>query len=136
MGAGTGQNKGAITGINVTPLVDITLVLLIIMMVSANFIAKGSIKIELPKAATGEDAPISTLGITINQEGHIFLNGERHSREQFVEAVQSRFAEKKEMQAIIDADKLVPHGKVIEVIDIIKAIGIHNFAISIEKTKK
>jgi len=116
--------------------VDITLVLLIIMMVSANFIAKGSIKIELPRASTAEDAPISIVGITINRDGYIFLNGVRHSRSDFIQEVETRFASDNRLQAVIDADKNVKHGVVVEVIDIVKAIGIENFAISIEKGNK
>ncbi len=137
MGSSAGRNaKGPIVDINVTPLVDITLVLLIIMMVSANFIAKGSIKIELPRASTAEDAPISIVGITINRDGYIFLNGVRHSRSDFIQEVETRFASDNRLQAVIDADKNVKHGVVVEVIDIVKAIGIENFAISIEKGNK
>lgn len=134
MGAKAGNSKGPIVGINVTPLVDVTLVLLIIMMVSANFIAKGSIPIELPKAATGGDAPVSTIGIALDKDGVLFLNGERLTREQFIEEVSAKFAKDEKLQAVIDADRRVPHGSVVDVMDMIKAIGIYNFAISIEKT--
>ena len=66
-----------ISGINVTPLVDITLVLLIIFMVTATYIASGGIKIDLPKAASGTEQTKSTLALTLTKDGTLFLNGEK-----------------------------------------------------------
>ena len=64
-----------ITGINVTPLVDIILVLLIIFMVTANLINRPSIEVDLPQAATGEGAEPTTVALTLTEEGALFLNG-------------------------------------------------------------
>jgi hypothetical protein len=66
-----------ITDINVTPLVDITLVLLIIFMVTTTYIVNPTIKVELPKAATGSEQARTTLSLTLTKEGVLYLNGER-----------------------------------------------------------
>ena len=75
---------GAITDINVTPLVDITLVLLIIFMVTAPMIVNNpSIKVELPKAATGDETLKSTLALTLQREaagGYVALRQRREDR--------------------------------------------------------
>jgi len=68
-----------ISGINVTPLVDITLVLLIIFMVTTTYIVNPSIKVDLPKAASGTDQTKTTLGLTLMKDGALYLNGERTS---------------------------------------------------------
>src|SRR5690348_1978980 len=65
-----------IADINVTPLVDITLVLLIIFMVTATYIVSPSIKVDLPKAASGSEQPKTTLALTLMKDGAVYLNGE------------------------------------------------------------
>ena len=65
-----------ITEINVTPLVDIVLVMLIIFMVTTSYIVTPAIKVDLPKAATGSDQAKTTLGLTITKDGSLFLNGD------------------------------------------------------------
>jgi biopolymer transport protein TolR len=65
-----------ITDINVTPLVDIVLVLLIIFMVTATYIVNPTIKVDLPKAATGTDQTRTTLALTLDRTGALYLNGE------------------------------------------------------------
>src|SRR6185295_7892028 len=66
-----------ISGINVTPLVDIVLVLLIIFMVTTTYIVNPSIKVDLPKAATGSDQVKTTLGLTLTKDGSLYLNGDK-----------------------------------------------------------
>src|SRR5437868_15532485 len=65
----------AITGINVTPLVDITLVLLIIFMVTATYIVKQTIEVELPRAAHGGETVSTTFALVVTKDGKFFLNG-------------------------------------------------------------
>src|SRR5947207_15509998 len=75
MAGGAEQDDEAITGINVTPLVDITLVLLIIFMVTATYIVKETIEVELPRAAHGGETVQRTFAVVLNREGRVFLNG-------------------------------------------------------------
>ena len=74
--AGGTRKRGIITEINVTPLVDITLVLLVIFMLTAHLIAKQAIEIELPKAAQGATTAPTTLAVTLTRDGALHLNGQ------------------------------------------------------------
>ena len=83
-GASTYQDEGGdspIVDINVTPLVDIVLVLLIIFMVTASLIVNPGIKAELPKAASGEEIR-TTLALTITKDGQLHVNGEPRTEEE------------------------------------------------------
>lgn len=127
------DDNEAIAEINVVPLVDIILVVLIIFMVTAPMFMKPTINVNLPKAASGEQTAPSKLNIALTADGRINLNGT------FVdeEAVRARATEEVgknvEVQAIISADKDVPHGKVVGLLDIVKGSGVKKFAISIDK---
>ena len=93
-GYGNDDDSGRmIVDINVTPLVDITLVLLIIFMVTASLIVNPGIKVDLPKAASGTETTKSTLALTLNKEGVLFLNGERSSDEGVVALHRQRAAQ-------------------------------------------
>ena len=122
-----------IVDINVTPLVDITLVLLIIFMVTASLIVNPGIKVDLPKAASGTETSKSTLALTLNKEGVLFLNGEKSDDAGVVRFIGSELPKNPQLQAIIAADKVVPHGDVIHVIDLVKRSGVHKFAISTDR---
>lgn len=121
-----------ITGINITPLVDITLVLLIIFMVTATFIVTPSIKIDLPKAASGDTTPVSNLALVLDKSGALYLNGQEASEDDIKAFIATELKDKKLVQAIISADKAVPHGSVIHLIDLVKTEGVTKFAINVE----
>lgn len=121
-----------ITGINITPLVDIVLVLLIIFMVTATFIVTPSIKVDLPKAATGDATPTSNLALVLDKSGTIYLNGRPASEDEIKAFIRSEMAADKQVQAIISADKSASHGSVIHLIDIVKTEGVTKFAINVE----
>lgn len=124
------ENDDLITGINVTPLVDITLVLLIIFMVTATFIVAPSIPVQLPKATTGEPSPVTNIAVVIGSNGELFLNGNPVTEEGLKSFIRANRAQ--EMNAIIGADREVKHGTVIHIIDILREEGIKKFAINVE----
>src|SRR5271163_3838866 len=70
-----GSGGGPIVGINVTPMVDVVLVLLVIMMVSATYIVQQSLKVELPKTATSDEAAASPAAVTITRDGSFLFGG-------------------------------------------------------------
>src|SRR5450432_2555274 len=123
-----------IVGINVTPLVDITLVLLIIFMVTASYIVSPAIKVDLPKAASGSEQTKTTLAITISKDNAVYLNGERTNDSGIVSYIQSELPKNPALQAIT-ADKVVAHGDVIHVIDLVKRSGVHRFALNVDPGK-
>ena len=124
------DGAGAISDINVTPLVDVVLVLLIIFMVTAKLIVARGISVDSPKTASGEEVK-STLQVTIDEERVLYVNGDRYDS---VDAAQARVvemrAENPEVKAIITADRGVPHGDVMRVIDFVKLAGVTKFALT------
>lgn len=123
----------AIADINVVPLVDIILVVLIIFMVTAPMFMKPSINVNLPKAASGDKTAPSKLNISLTADGKINLNGQFVDAEAVKLKATEELAKNAEVQAIISADKDVPHGQVVGILDIVKTVGVKKFAISIEK---
>ena len=128
---GADRNE-TIAEINVVPLVDIVLVILIIFMVSAPIFIKPSINVNLPQAASGTENKPSTINVTINASGKLDLNGATITKEALAEKVGAEVAKNPEVSAVISADKTVPHGTVIEILDSLQLKGIKKFAINVE----
>lgn len=124
-----------IADINIVPFVDIILVILIIFMVTAPVILKPSINVNLPQAGSGDNTTPSELTISIQANGDVALNG-KSSTEEEIKAYSTEISKTSpETQAIISADKDVPHGRVIGIIDAVKSGGVKKFAITIDKKK-
>jgi len=129
----SGSDDEPMSEINIVPFVDIILVVLIIFMVATPLIMRKSIQVNLPKAGAGDDTTPSELTISISTDGSVFLNG-KPSDEPAITAYAKELAEKRpDIQAIISADKEVPHGRVVTVIDSVKTGGVKRFAITIDK---
>lgn len=128
-----GDDNEAIADINVVPLVDIILVVLIIFMVTAPMFMKPTINVNLPKAASGDKTAPSKLNIALTADGRINLNGSFVDEEAVKLKAADEVAKNGDVQAIISADKDVPHGKVVAVLDVVKGAGVKKFAISIDK---
>ena len=129
----TDLDNEAIADINVVPLVDIVLVVLIIFMVTAPMFIKPTINVNLPKAASGDQTAPSKLNIALTADGRINLNGAFVDEASVKQEALDEVAKNAEVQAIISADKDVPHGKVIALLDAVKMAGVKKFAISIDK---
>ena len=132
MAASAARRRGIIAEINVTPLVDIMLVLLIIFMLTAHLIAKQAIEIELPRAAQSTALPPTTLAIALKADGALFLNDKPVTAAVLRDAIKAAVARDPKTQAIIAGDKRVSHGRVVWVLDTVKALGITQFAIQID----
>ena len=132
MGVNTRQSDDdIITDINVTPFVDIALVLLIIFMVTATYIVAQSIPVDLPKAGTGEDT-VTTFAIALTQDNQLYLDGQKMDETQIKLNIRKAREKNEEIRVVIAADKAVQHGKVVRVIDLIRKEGVSKFAINIE----
>ncbi len=127
------NDNDAIADINVVPLVDIILVVLIIFMVTAPMIMKPSINVNLPKAASGDQTTPTKLNISLTADGRINLNGTFADENAVRTQAADEVAKNPDVQAVISADRDVPHGKVIGLLDVVKTAGVKKFAISIEK---
>jgi biopolymer transport protein TolR len=133
MAGGAQQDDEEITGINVTPLVDIVLVLLIIFMVTANFIVRETVEVDLPRAANGGETVQGLLNVVIDKEGKLFLDGAELGEEELSRKVSEAVAKDKDSRAIISADQSLPYGRVMHLIDVVKGQGIAKFALNIQK---
>jgi biopolymer transport protein ExbD len=132
MAGGAMRRRGIIAEINVTPLVDIMLVLLIIFMLTAHLIARQAIEIELPRASQSTALPPTTLAIALRADGAIFLNDRPVTATALRDAIRDAVAKDPRTQAIVAGDKRVSHGRVVWVLDTVKSLGITQFAIQID----
>ena len=129
------EDGDAISEINVTPLVDVVLVLLIIFMVTAPLIAARGIKVNSPSTVSGSETT-GTVKVSVNKEGKVFINGELTEPSAVRPFLEQARAEKPDLQAVIDADEGVPYGAVMEVIDSIKLAGVSKFALASKRKKE
>ena len=133
MGMSAGPSQGIKNEINVTPLVDVVLVLLIIMMVSATYIVSQSLKVELPKTASSDDTVSKTYVVTITKDGKYLFNDRVIAKESLASELRNAQKSTKDLSLVITADQNALHGQVVNVIDLAKVEGITKFAINVER---
>ena len=133
MGAERGRRRGGIVGINVTPMVDVMLVLLVIMMVAATYIVSRALKVELPKSASSDEGAQSPLTVTMTKDNRVFVNGDLVPGDAALIALFQRArAAPAEPNLVVSADAEALHGRVVHVIDLAKQQGITKFAINVQ----
>ncbi len=118
-----------ISEINMTPFVDIILVVLIIFMVAATFIVEGKIKLNLPKSTTAETGKTvdQKIEISINEAGEVFLNGKKTNQNQIKSYLQN--IKNKQIPVVLRSDKNTKFQNIISVIDICREAGLENYII-------
>ena len=136
MAGSSSQDDDEITGINVVPLVDIVLVLLIIFMMTASIIVAPSVNIELPQVSKADEPPPKSLHFLLDVTGAIYLDDQRIEKDAILDVVQKEVAGRADVQVLVSADKLVPYGEVVEVLDLVRSGGVTKFAISVEMVDK
>ena len=120
-----------ISGINITPMVDVVLVLLIIFMITAPTIFHSTIQVELPRASTGVSAQKSPFQIAINREGNLFLDGAPIDLPALEDKLK-KSGDLSEQTAIIQADTHSEHGTVVHVMDTLRKNGLTRFALEVQ----
>ncbi|RKH44226.1 ExbD/TolR family protein [Corallococcus sicarius] len=133
MAGSAGDNDDEITGINVTPLVDVVLVLLIIFMVTANFIVRETVEVDLPRAANGGETVQGLVNVVLDKEGKLYFDGVEVTEADLSRRVVEAVTKDKDTRAIISADQTIAYGRVMRLIDVVKGQGIAKFALNIEK---
>ena len=128
-----GSRRGGIVGINVTPMVDVVLVLLVIMMVSATYIVSQSLKVELPKSQSSDEAVPTVAQVTITKEGRYSFNQKEVAEAALVEQLRATKASNPEINLVITGDTAAQYGSVVHVLDLAKIEGITKFAINIQR---
>lgn len=128
----TGDNKKMMSDINVTPFVDVMLVLLIIFMVTAPMMMQG-VEVNLPKTETQRiKSQEDPLILTINKKKEIFIETHRIKLEDLEKKALRIFANRREKEILLRADKDVPYGFVIKVVSRIKKAGIEKLGMVTE----
>lgn len=132
MAAKTSNEQDVIADINIVPLVDIILVVLIIFMVTATNFSSKEIDVELPKASSGGAASAQPLTVQVSSNGAIYLDGKEIDSFRLREEAESRLGGNPELQAVVSADARAPHGSVIQAMDAVKSAGVARLAVSVE----
>src|SRR6478752_9539791 len=133
--AGFSSNKPSapITGINVTPLVDITLVLLIIFMVTAKLVVSRALPLDLPTAATGSEVQ-EVFALSLRADGSTFVDGAPSPRdEDLLTRAKAALEQSPELRAVIQADGAVPHQRVMHALDVLRQAGLARVAFGVQK---
>lgn len=122
-----------ITGINVTPLVDITLVLLIIFMVTAKLVVSNAIPMDLPKAATGGEVQ-QIFSVALTTDGRRSVDGvAMRSDDDLLGHARAALQRSSEVRAVIHADGEVPHRDVMRALDVLRQAGLSRIAFGVSK---
>lgn len=129
---GSSGEDELIAGINITPLVDVVLVLLVIFMITAPALYPSTLKVELPKAKSGEQAQKSPLNFTINKEGNLLWNKDALDWSMLQKRLSALGESATQQTAMISADQNTPHGTVIRLMDALRQAGITHFALNVE----
>lgn len=132
MAAATGR-KGPIHGINITPLVDIFLVLLILVMISSTLAKPQAIEVQVPKAARAEDAVPEASGLVLSGDGSLQLDGIAVEPALLVARLREKVARDSAHSVLLSADAQLPYEKVVEVLDLVKSAGARKYALRVKK---
>lgn len=129
------QDQSGINEINITPFVDIVLVLLIIFMISTPAMVYRGMRVNLPKAVNSEDLSHVTLTVMLTADGKLWIDKREISLDDLKNICTKLKQTKTEGDALISADAAVPHGKVMEVADLLKTEGIEQIGFGTASTK-
>ncbi len=133
-GGSDSEDFAPIVAINVTPFVDVVLVLLVIFMVTAPMLMKDILGIQLPKVARSDQKTTTSYGLAVTRQGQLLWNGQITSEETIRAEVSAAVKRDASTQVVISADKESLHGAVVGAIDLVKSAGVTKFALQVEKT--
>jgi biopolymer transport protein ExbD len=129
---GSRSGRGAIVGINVTPMVDVVLVLLVIMMVSATYIVSQQMKVDLPGASNSSAGVQSLANVVVATDGQYRLDDQPVDDRQLVTRVRRLYDGNHDLTVVVTADRVAPHGRVVHAMDLAKGVGVLKFAIGVQ----
>ena len=133
IGSSSDDELPAISEINVTPFVDVVLVLLVIFMVTAPMLVREQMSVNLPKAESGERSASEQIAIVLDKEGLVHIQKKIVSFDQIESEIKTLIQANANAQAVISADQDAKHGDVVRIMDLVKKAGLTRFAIQIER---
>jgi biopolymer transport protein ExbD len=131
-GFGSDPADDLVTGVNITPIVDVALVLLIVFLVTSSMIVSRSIQVEVPRAATGAETAVGLLALVVASSGEIFVNGQPARLEDVPRAVaeaRRRLEPGQKLTGFVSADVSAPYGRFAQVVDVLRQEGIVDIAL-------
>jgi len=132
-----GEDAGGIVAeINITPLTDVFLVLLIIFMVTSSVIANTGKKVDLPEAQQTSQTPNKAVNVTLTADDQVQLNGKPIRLEDLQTAIKAALVDAEDKMVILRGDKNVILDRAVYVLDQAQLAGAQGFAIATTRTKK
>jgi biopolymer transport protein ExbD len=131
-GFGSDPNDELVTGVNITPIVDVALVLLVVFLVTSSLIVSKSIQVEVPRAATGAETAVGLLAFVVTSAGDLYVNGQPARLEDIPGAVteaRRRIDPGQKLSAFVSADVAAPYGRFAEVVDRLRQVGVTDIAL-------
>lgn len=128
-----GQSSDAITGINVTPLVDVILVLLIIFMVTAPMLHRRALHVQIPKAAQSERVATQTVRVELDAKRKLWLEGKPLIADDLIGELKRRMQAEPDMPVSLAADQSIPYGDVVALLDRLRASGVKRIGLEVRR---
>ncbi len=115
---------------NFTSLIDVVMNLLIFFLLSSSFVVQPGIKVQVPKAETGEASDKKSVTVTLTEQGGLYVNAEQATLETLGQKLSTALASQTDKVVVINADRNVTLQNTVQVIDIAKAVGASKFMIA------
>lgn len=125
------SGEDAITGINITPLVDVVLVVLIIFMATAPMIARRAIKVDVPRVAKSDRAATEALSITLDGARRLTIGGRPVELAQLKSLLAAAVASRPDQAVSLSADKTLPYGEVASLLDVVRGAGVRKVGLEV-----
>lgn len=128
------SEEGIVSEINITPLTDVFLVLLIIFMITSSALIESGAKVSLPRVSQTSEEPRSIV-VTVTERNEISVNGRRISEQELQKALQEELAKSTDKTVIFEGDRNVLLGDTVRILEIAREAGADKIAIAAEKTE-
>lgn len=119
--------------INLTPLIDVLFILIIFFTVSSTFMEQPGIELKLPEAESSQSHTTQKVIVYIDKDRSLYLNDDPVTIENLGEAVESLISAQTDKSVVLNADKEVAHGIIIEIMDLLRKRGIYKIVVSTSK---
>lgn len=129
----TDDADGPITGINITPLVDVVLVVLIIFMATAPMIARRAIRVEVPRVAKSDKSATDALAVALNGKRELTLSGKPVTLDDLKKSLSAATAAKPDQPVTLSADKSLLYGEVAELLDAVRSAGVKKVGLEVQR---
>jgi biopolymer transport protein TolR len=132
------ESDEIVSEINITPFVDVMLVLLVIFMISAPAVYSNTLKVSVPQTQSQESAPDRehiTLQMTLGSNGDIEFEGKKYNAEKLEPLLKEVLKADSQADAIINADGSLTHAQVMKIVDLLRTKGITNISFGVQPAK-